>query len=69
MKKSFWGPKMHFSFFDFYHKISYGENDFVAQINIIESDITQNRTKTFFLVLQIKDFQLNQKFQVVVVQS
>ena len=32
MKKSFWGPKMHFSFFDFYHKISYGENDFVIQI-------------------------------------
>ena len=37
--------------------------------NIIESDITQNRTKTFFLVLQIKDFQLNQKFEVAVVQS
>ena len=32
MKKSFWGPKMHFSFIDFYHKISYGENDFVIQI-------------------------------------
>ena len=32
MKKSFWCPKMHFSFFDFYHKISYGENDFVIQI-------------------------------------
>ena len=32
MKKSFWGPKMHFSFFDFYHIISYGENDFVIQI-------------------------------------
>ena len=31
-KKFFWGPKMHFSFFDFYHKISYGENDFVIQI-------------------------------------
>ena len=31
-EKSFWGPKTNFSFFDFYHKISYGENDFVIQI-------------------------------------
>ena len=32
MKKSFWGTKMYFSFFDFFNIISYGENDYVIQI-------------------------------------
>ena len=32
IKKSFWVPKIHFLFFDFYHQISCGENDFVIQI-------------------------------------
>ena len=40
MKKSFWGPKTHFLFFDFYHKISYGENDFVIQIIYIFCNCT-----------------------------
>ena len=72
MKKYFWGPKMHFLFFDFYHKISYGENDFVIQNHFLNrkfygknqkmKNAFLDPKKTFSYKTYEKNFVLLKKF-------